>query len=60
VHIVRDCGKVPQEEDYDLSYSPCVEIAPAFLEPSASLQQQWLDEFRRRVEDETERILGKV
>lgn len=43
-----------------MTYSPCVEIVLASVEPFVSLEQQWFAEFKRRVEDEIERILGRV
>ena len=52
IHIVRDCGRVPDERDYDKPYSPCVEIAPAAsIEPG-------IDALRSKAEEEIKRILG--
>lgn len=52
VHIVRDCGRVPQERDYDKPYSPCIEIAPAeCIEPG-------IDALRKKAEEEVKRILS--
>jgi hypothetical protein len=54
VHIVRDCGRVPQERDYDRPYSPCIELAPAeCIEPG-------IDALSKKAEEEIKRILGSA
>ncbi len=49
---MRDCGRVPQERDYDRTYSPCVEIAPAACAGPAT------DALRKKAEEEVKRTLG--
>lgn len=58
VHIVRDCGRVPREREYDESFSPCVEIvAEAFIYPPLGFDQNF-DMFQAAVEKELKAIFG--
>ena len=54
IHIVRDCGRVPDERDYDKPYSPCIELA------SAATVEAGIDALRKKAEEEIKRILGSA
>ena len=58
VHIVRDIGCVPGERDYDglLAGDPLIALPPAFIEDP---EGRHFDSFRRKAEEEIERLLGE-
>lgn len=59
VHIVRDCGRVPRDREYDESYSLCVETeAEAFISPPLGFEQHF-DLFKEAVEKELKVIFGE-
>ncbi len=58
VHIVRDCGQVPRERDYYRTYSPCIEIAPAYMAEGKLVGLSW-DAFRAGAASEIKRIFGE-
>lgn len=56
VHIVRDCGQVPRERDYD-RVPEGVDIIPGFCDPPLGFEQHF-DMFRAAAEAEIKRVLG--
>lgn len=52
IHVVRDCGRVPQEHEYHTGFSPCVEMI------SAGSGEQGIAVLTKKVEEEIKRIFG--
>lgn len=57
VHIVRDCGEVPRERDYDVQNLGIV-IAPEYLMYDG-LTESAQDKFRAAVQKEFEKFAGE-
>ena len=53
-HIVRDCGEVPREREYDVPKEG-IEIAPAFMAPDNE-DREWAG-FEKKVREEWKRLL---